>query len=401
MQDIKRNAALDLLRGLTIALMIIVNNPGDWKQMFQVLRHAEWDGFLGADIVFPLFLFVAGFAAAMKVDRLLGIQASGPHCATALTLTEPDATPYYGPLIRRAAILFAIGLFLNAWPFGLLPGTEFHPEKLRIFGVLQRIALCVLLGGFLLRKFISARATIFAVIGIAAVYEIGMRLPLVTNAAGTFGRSFALTDNFARLVDTSVLPEAMLYKVQKIPFDPEGLFTTLTAMATFLIGALCYRLKPYPRPLPLPRGGEAEAGRGFGRVYLAAALTVSGIVMAFMEPVNKNLWTLPYTLLTGAAGVILLSFLEMLRLTNIGWGAWFLRPMSYMGMNPLVIYVLSGIIGKALAVTKMASGLSLKAVLFNSLAILPVSGQMLSLLYSLLLLLVLALLTLLIPRLSA
>lgn len=382
MQDIKRNAALDLLRGLTIALMIIVNNPGDWKQMFQVLRHAEWDGFLGADIVFPLFLFVAGFAAAMKVDRLTGIQGTGPHCASALTLDAPQDRPYYGPLIRRAAILFAIGLFLNAWPFGLLPGTEFHPEKLRVFGVLQRIALCVLIGGFILRKFISARATIFAVIGIAAVYEIGMRLPLVTNAAGTFGRSFALTDNFARLVDTSVLPEAMLYKVQKIPFDPEGLFTTITALATFLVGGLCYRLPRY-------------------RLYLAVGLAVPGILLTLVEPVNKNLWTLPYTLLTGAAGVILLSFLEMLRLTNIGWGAWFLRPMSYMGMNPLVIYVLSGIIGKALAVTKMASGLSLKAVLFNSLAILPVSGQMLSLLYSLLLLLVLALLTLLIPRLSA
>ncbi|MBN8219367.1 MAG: DUF1624 domain-containing protein [Spirochaetes bacterium] len=392
MQDIKRNAALDLLRGLTIALMIIVNNPGDWKQMFQVLRHAEWDGFLGADIVFPLFLFVAGFAAAMKVDRLTGIQGTGPHCASALTLDAPEEPPYYLPLIRRASILFAIGLFLNAWPFGLLPGTEFHPEKLRVFGVLQRIALCVLIGGFILRKCISPRATIFALIVMAAIYEIGMRLPLVTTAAGTFGRSFALTDNFARLVDTSILPDAMLYKVQKIPFDPEGLFTTLTAVATFLIGALCYRL---------PRGGGAEAGRGFGRVYLATSLAVAGVLMAFIEPVNKNLWTLPYALLTGAAGVILLSFLEMLRFTNTGWGAWFLRPISYMGMNPLVIYVLSGIIGKALAVTKMASGLSLKAILFNSLAILPASGPMLSLLYSLLLLLVLACMTRLIPRLSA
>lgn len=367
MQDIKRNAALDLLRGLTIALMIIVNNPGDWKQMFQVLRHAEWDGFLGADIVFPLFLFVAGFAAAMKVDRLTSIQGTGPHCASALTLDAPQDRPYYGPLIRRAAILFAIGLFLNAWPFGLLPGTEFHPEKLRIFGVLQRIALCVLLGGFLLRKFISARTTIFAVIALAAIYEIGMRIPLVAAAGQSFGRSFALPDNFARFVDTSILPDAMLYKVQRIPFDPEGLFTTITALATFLVGGLCYRLPRY-------------------RLYLAVGLAVPGILLTLVEPVNKNLWTLPYTLLTGAAGVILLSFLEMLRLTNTGWGAWFLRPISYMGMNPLVIYVLSGIIGKALAVTKMASGLSLKAIFFNSMQLLPFSGKLLSLHYSFLLL---------------
>lgn len=371
-----RNHALDLLRGLTIALMIVVNNPGDWKQMFTVLKHAEWDGFLGADIVFPLFLFVSGFAAALKIAKL---QPTGPHCATALTLDAPDERPYYGPLVRRAAILFAIGLFLNAWPFGLLPGSEFHPEKLRVFGVLQRIALCALFGGFTLRKFISPRATILTLVGLAAVYEIGMRLPLVTTAAGTFGRSFALADNFARFVDTSLLPEVMLYKVQKIPFDPEGLFSTITALMTFMIGALCYRL---------PRH----------RLHLAAGMAVAGMLTLFVEPVNKNLWTLPYTLLTGATGVILLSLLERLPLNKTGWGVRLAQPISYMGMNPLIIYILSGILGKALAVTKMASGLSLKAVLFNSMQVLPLSGQVLSLLYSLVLLAIVAVIALLMRR---
>lgn len=381
MNTAARNPALDLLRGLTIALMIVVNNPGDWKQMFTVLKHAEWHGFLGADIVFPLFLFVAGFAAAMKIDRLRGIQATGPHCATALTLDAPEEKPYYGSLIRRAAILFAIGLFLNAWPFGLLPGTEFHPEKLRVFGVLQRIALCALLGGFTLRKFISPRATILTILCLAALYEIGMRLPLVATAAGNFGRSFALADNFARFVDISLLPEAMLYKVQKIPFDPEGLFSTITALMTFMVGALCFRLRPHPRL------GVPEAGRGL----LVAALVGVGSLMLLVEPVNKNLWTLPYTLLTGATGVILLSLLERLPLHESGWGVRLTKPISYMGMNPLIIYILSGILGKALALTKTASGLSLKAIMFNTMTILPVSGELLSLLYSLVLLAMIAL----------
>lgn len=381
MNTAARNPALDLLRGLTIALMIVVNNPGDWKQMFTVLKHAEWHGFLGADIVFPLFLFVAGFAAAMKIDRLRGIQATGPHCATALTLDAPEEKPYYGPLLRRAAILFAIGLFLNAWPFGLLPGTEFHPEKLRVFGVLQRIALCALLGGFLLRKFISPRATILTLVGLAAVYEIGMRLPLVTTAAGTFGQSFALTENFARLVDTSLLPEAMLYKVQKVPFDPEGLFTTITALMTFMVGGLCYRLRPHP-----------------WRGSYAAILVVLGAATVFIEPVNKNLWTLPYTLLTGATGVFLLSLLERLPLNENDWGVRLTKPISYMGLNPLIIYILSGILGKALALTKTASGLSLKAVLFSSMQVLPFSGPMLSLFYSLLLLAIVAVIALLLRR---
>lgn len=387
MNTAARNPALDLLRGFTIALMIVVNNPGDWKQMFTVLKHAEWHGFLGADIVFPLFLFVAGFAAAMKIDRMMGIQAAGPHCASALTLNAPDEKPYYGPLLRRAAILFGIGLFLNAWPFGLLPGTEFHPEKLRVFGVLQRIALCVLTGGFLLRKFTSPRATIVSIAALALVYEIGMRLPLVHTAAGTFGRSFELQDNFARFVDTSVIPAAMLYKVQKIPFDPEGLFTTITAVATFLIGGLCYRLKQTP---PFAIGGV-------GLKY-AAVLTVLGVSLAFVEPVNKNLWTLPYTFLTGATGVILLGLLEKLPLNAAGWGVRLTKPISYMGMNPLIIYILSGILGKALAVTKMASGFSLKAVLFNSMLVLPFSGQVLSFIYSLLLLAIVAVIALLLRR---
>jgi predicted acyltransferase len=131
-----RNVALDLMRGLTIALMIIVNNPGDWKNMFSLLEHADWNGFLGADIVFPFFLFVAGFAAALKIERVYGeIRAAGPHCASALTLGDGlrSSKPYIFPLLRRTAILFLIGLFLNGWPFGLLPGTEFSPQNLRLF----------------------------------------------------------------------------------------------------------------------------------------------------------------------------------------------------------------------------------------------------------------------------
>jgi predicted acyltransferase len=374
-----RNHALDLLRGLTIALMIVVNNPGDWKQMFSLLRHAEWDGFLGADIVFPLFLFVSGFAAALKIAKL---QPQGPHCASALTLDEAEPKPYYLPLMRRAGVLFAIGLFLNAWPFGLLPGTEFSFSHLRIWGVLQRIAVCVLVGGLILYKVKSVRGTILSLIVLAVLYEIGMRIPLVQNPEGNFGRSFARADNFARYVDTSVLSAAMLYKVKKIPFDPEGLFTSLTAAMTFLTGALCYRL-PQRRWL------------------FALALIVPGVALLWVEPVNKNLWTLPYVLLTGGAGVGLLTLLERLDFGSSGWLYGVTNPFMTLGKNPLVIYILSGIVGKTLALTKLASGLSLKAILFSSIAVLPVSGPAASLLYSLLLLIVLAWLTRFMRRLSA
>lgn len=382
----QRNYALDLLRGLTIALMIIVNNPGDWKAMFTVLRHAEWHGFLGADIVFPLFLFVAGYAAALKIDRVYApLAASGPHCASALTLEERETPPFYLPLLRRAAILFLIGVLLNAWPFGLLPGTEFSFEKLRLFGVLQRIAICVLIGGILLRRFLTVKGLVSVLILIAAVYEIGMRVPLLQNADGFFGRSFELKDNFARFVDTAILPASMLYKVQKIPFDPEGLFTSLTAVMTFLLGGLAFRLS---------LGTKASRQR----FVLGILLVVLGGAFCVFEPINKNLWTIPYVLFTGAVSVFLLTLLD--KLPPVSESAWrfVVAPIAYMGRNPLVIYVLSGLVGKTLVLWKLSSGRSIKATLYAMLPVMSAKPEITSLLYSIILLIAVALLAILLKR---
>lgn len=370
----QRNYALDLLRGATIALMIIVNNPGDWKEMFSVLRHAEWHGFLGADIVFPLFLFVAGYAAALKIERVfVPIASTGPHCATALTLEQHEPPPFYLPLLRRAAILFLIGLFLNAWPFGLLPGTEFSVEKLRVFGVLQRIAICLLVGGVLLRRFLTLKGLVSVLILSAAIYEIGMRVPLVQAADLLFGRSFELKDNFARLVDTAILPASMLYKVQKIPFDPEGLFTSLTAVMTFLLGGLTFRLSM-----------ATTAKRQ--RFVLAAMLAVAGFTLLTVEPINKNLWTLPYVLLTAAAGILLLAALGKINERETNLLHRLSIPLANMGRNPLMIYVLSGVVGKTLALWKLTATMSLKQYLVGFLVALPLSPKFVSLLYSVILL---------------
>ncbi len=375
----QRNYALDLLRGLTIALMIIVNNPGDWKEMFTVLRHAEWHGFLGADIVFPLFLFVAGYAAALRLNAIHGSSGPNGHPVPTALKIERETPPFYLPLLRRAAILFLIGLFLNAWPFGLLPGTELSFEKLRVFGVLQRIAICVLVGGVLLRRFLTVKGLVSVLILIAALYEIGMRVPLVQGADVIFGRSFELKDNFARFIDTSILPASMLYKVQKIPFDPEGLFTSLTAVMTFLLGGLTFRLSM-----------ATTAKRQ--RLVLVLTLLVAGLALLVVEPINKNLWTLPYVCLTGAAGVMLLAALGQINTREPNLLYRLSIPLANMGRNPLMIYVLSGIVGKALALWKTGSGLSLKAILFNSMLVLPVSPKVASVMYSVILLALLALL---------
>ncbi|GAB4440225.1 MAG: acyltransferase family protein [Turneriella sp.] len=364
----ERNHALDLLRGLTIALMIIVNNPGDWKTMFTVLRHAEWHGFLGADIVFPLFLFIAGYAAALKIDRVyLPLKCSGPHCASALTLDTAEAPPFFWPLFRRAALLFLLGVFLNAWPLGLLPGSSFDGTHLRLLGVLQRIALCVFLGGVLLRFITGRRGLVFSILTIFAVYEVCMRLVTVHSGAVAFGRSFEVADNFARFFDLAILPADMLYQVRGMPFDPEGLFTTLMATATFLLGGLTYRF-------PLRRD----------RWYLVGALAFLALCTWPVEPINKNLWTAPYVLLTAAIAAVALSVLEA-KFSAAANGK-ISQLFAEMGKNPLVVYVLSVLFAKTLAVWKLASGLSLKQSAYSLLALIHLPAELQSLMYSLLLL---------------
>ena len=366
----QRNHALDLLRGLTIALMIIVNNPGDWKVMFTVLRHAEWHGFLGADIVFPLFLFIAGYAAALKIDRVYQpLRISGPHCASALTLEPAEAPPFFLPLLRRASLLFLIGVLLNAWPFGLLPGTSFDLSTLRLLGVLQRIALCVLAGGAILRYAASRRSLVFSILLILLLYEVCMRLLTVQVDGAAFGRSFALADNFARFVDLAVLPKSMFYKVQSIPFDPEGLFTTLTATATFLIGGLTYR-----------------CSHRFHRLYLLVVLVLLSLPAVAIEPLNKNLWTASFVLVTTTLGIAALTLLEAYWPCAGRRTQALVRPFGEMGQNPLVVYVLSVLFGKTLALWKLPPGLSLKQYCYGFLSSAYVTAEMQSLLYSMLLL---------------
>ncbi|MBS0619485.1 MAG: DUF1624 domain-containing protein [Spirochaetes bacterium] len=380
----QRNRALDVMRGLTIALMIIVNTPGDWQNMFAFLHHAEWHGFLGADVVFPFFLFVAGYAAALKLKK--SYSTTGPHCASALTLEEQSPPPFYLPLLRRSLILFAIGVFLNAWPFGFVPGSTFAVEKLRIFGVLQRIALCVFFGTLVLRAARSPMKLMIVMIGVAALYELLMRVFFITTADGHFGRSFALEDNFARYVDLSLLPSAMLYKVKGVAFDPEGIVTTLGALLSFLFGSLFYYRKQSPEAFRRPGGFSTDSPRYF----LAFGCLAAGFAASLVEPINKNLWTLPYVLVTAGGAMLVFGLLEVFLLWKTIAIEKFTRPLESLGRNPLAVYVLSGVVAKALALWQLAPGQSLKAWLYSHLASVGMPAKISSLIYSILFLALMA-----------
>lgn len=295
-----RFSALDVLRGLIIGLMILVNTPGSWSHVYSPLLHASWDGFTVADIVFPGFLFVVGAAMFYALKQ-------AP--ANAATIRK---------VVKRSVIMFGCGLLLN-W-FWAQPLAE-----LRLFGVLQRIALCYLCAAFLLlflrRWQISVQSSLpIALVLCLVLYWLVLQLS---------AQPLSLEGNLVRQVDLYLFGSAHLYQGYGVPFDPEGLLSTLPAIGNVLIGywvaAGLASLAPLPRLYWLLRVGTVL-------VALAAALS-------WFWPVNKPLWSGSYVLLSSGLLIWLLAL--MLWLVDIrGWQR-LAEPLKIYGSNPLFIYMLS------------------------------------------------------------
>jgi predicted acyltransferase len=318
-----RLVSLDVFRGLTVALMILVNNPGSWAHIHPPLRHAAWHGLTPTDLVFPFFLFIVGAAVSLSFARRL----------------EAGATR--GGLVRkilgRSAVIFACGLFLNGFPF---VGEGSGLDSLRIMGVLQRIALCYLAAGLTVVLVRGHRGRLLVMAGLVLAYELAMRLPLVPGwGAGRFG----LADSFARWVDLRLLGEAHLYRTAGVAFDPEGLVSTLPAIVTTLLGFFA---------------GEVLRARGDLAAKLRR-LAVAGLVLIILgsatapfEPVNKQLWTFSYVLITGGLALVVLTLCSWM-IDVRGWRRG-TRPAVVFGSNPLVVFVGSGLLARTLGLIEVA-----------------------------------------------
>lgn len=316
----ERLVSLDVFRGLTVALMILVNNPGSWTHIHPPLRHAAWNGLTPADLVFPFFLFIVGVAISLSFARRLDDGA-----------TRGDLVR---KIVSRSVIIFALGLFLNGFPFMTLESLT----GLRIPGVLQRIALCYLLAGLAVVLTGRTRNRALVTVGWLVMYELLMRLPLVR---GWGAGSFELQNNFARWVDLHLLGVAHIYKVGDVPFDPEGLVSTLPAVATTMVGFFAGELirGPLPLTLKLRRLGLAGAG-----------VAATGLLTCLLEPVNKQLWTTSYVLLTGGLAMLTLAFSSWM-IDVRKWRAGTL-PAVVFGSNPLVVFVGSGVLARVLVLVQ-------------------------------------------------
>jgi len=298
-----------------MAAMVLVNNPGTWRAVYAPLRHADWHGLTPTDVIFPCFVFIVGVA---------------------IPLSHP--TP--GRVLRRAAIIFALGIVLNGAPY-------FDWSTIRIPGVLQRIALCYLVAALL---FFSTRWRTQAAVTAALLLGYWALLTLVPVPG--YGRGdLGPEGNLASWVDRAVLGPH-LWKAARV-YDPEGILSTIPAIATALLGVLTGQWLLSGRD---PRRIVA------GLTVAGAIATVLGIAWGFVFPVNKALWTSSYVLLTG--GLALLLFGACYWATELlGWRRWAM-PFVVFGVNALLLYFLSTLMARALTLIHVG-GATLQRAIFD------------------------------------
>lgn len=310
-----RFRALDVFRGATVALMIAVNNPGSWSALYPPLAHAPWHGCTPTDLVFPFFLFAVGTALAFVMPGLAAL--------------PPGA--FATRVARRMLLIFGIGLLLNAAPFvrydahGDLVWRSW--EALRVMGVLQRIALAWAAAAVLLRW--AGVARLPWLIGALLLGYWALCVGL-----GAPGDPYSLEGYFGTALDRALLGPAHLYKGEGVPFDPEGLASTLPAVAQVLLGVWAGdRLARRPPDL-----------QAVAQLFVAAVgLGVAAYLWQLAMPVNKKLWTSSYVLLTTALALATLATLVWwidLRRQQAGW----MRLCEVFGVNALAVYAMSGLV---------------------------------------------------------
>lgn len=314
----QRFYSLDVFRGATVALMILVNNPGSWSHLYSPLAHASWHGCTPTDLVFPFFLFAVGNAMAFVMPRL-----------------EAAGTPVFlRKVLTRTLIIFAIGLFLNWAPFLRWSKEELvfipwinpdNPERgVRILGVLQRIAISYCFASLIV-YFFKIRGAFLACVVLLLGY---WALCLLANPADPY----SLQGYFGTQVDKDVLGVAHMYRGEGVPFDPEGITSTLTSIVQVIFG---YFVGYYIQQ----KGKTYEM---LSHLFVAAAvLILTGFAWDLVFPINKKIWTSSYVLYTTGLAIMVLSVLLFLVEFKQKKGAWS-KFFDVFGKNALFIYFLSG-----------------------------------------------------------
>lgn len=314
---VSRLHSLDAFRGLTVAGMILVNNPGSWGSIYSPLQHASWHGWTPTDLVFPFFLFIVGVSVTLALSRRAE--------------TAGGKRDLYVKILRRSLIIFALGLFLAGFP-------SFDLSTIRIPGVLQRIAVCYLVAALIFLH-TDWRKQFYVFAGLLLVYWALLTLvPVPGYGPGDLGSK---EWNIAAYVDRVVFGPHV-WKQAKV-YDPEGILSTLGALATTLAGVLTGHL------LRSRRGDFEKVAAMF---VAGAAAIVAGWAWNSWLPVNKALWTSSYVLLTAGMALQLLAVCYWL-IDLKGRRRWAF-PFVVFGTNALAAFFLTGLCAKLLGLVKLA-----------------------------------------------
>jgi predicted acyltransferase len=346
-----RFLALDVFRGMTVCLMIIVNTPGDKVHRFAALCHADWHGFTPTDLVFPSFLFAVGNALAFSLPKFLN--------------TSPSL--FLIKIVKRSAIIFSLGFLMYWFPFvkwdetGHLIGKSIADT--RILGVLQRIALAYFVGSLIV-YFIETKR----ILGISMAILTGYWAVMMF--LGDASDPLSIQGNVVYKLDHFVFGDRHLYKMNGTPFDPEGLLSTLPAIVNVLAGYLAgqFVIK------------EGKTYEGLAKLLLVGfSLILIAEAWNWVFPINKKLWTSPFVLYTVGLDLgILAAIIYFIDFKNIKTGVGF---FTVFGKNALFIYLLSEYLAISLKFARVTCDQTYFNWVYNA-VFQPIGGRLGSLLFA-------------------
>lgn len=329
----KRLLALDVMRGITIAGMILVNNPGSWGHIYAPLEHAEWNGLTPTDLVFPFFMFIMGVSTYFSLKKF----------------DFKLSAPVFWKVIRRAVLIYLIGLAISWFGMtlrGVLNEKTFleaaaNFDRIRLVGVLPRLGLCYGIGA-ICALLIKGRALVWTIAGMLVAYALIL----------VFGHGYEFSDaNVISIVDHKILSEDHMYRSTvgdvSLKFDPEGLLSTLPSIAHMLIGFLCGKM------IMDTKRNEERTNKLF---IVGTLLTFCGFLLSYGFPINKKIWSPTFVLTTCGLAASLFALL-IWAIDIKGWKKWS-KFFEVFGINPLFLFCLSGVVAIIISAVKVPYELS-------------------------------------------
>ena len=328
----ERLLSLDVFRGLTVAGMLLVNNPGTWSAIYPPLEHAEWNGWTPTDLIFPFFLFIVGITTHISLQ---GRRARGDDDAALMK-----------QIFRRGLIIYLLGFLMAAFPFyqwGPIEGMAnpslwdrivYRAEHVRIMGVLARIGVVYIFTGLLtLRTTLKQQVIIVA----ALLYGYWFAMTLIPNPTkGSLG-AFWLnepSETLAAYIDRWILTPNHIWSGSRT-YDPEGILSTIPAIGTCMLGVMTGRWLTQPKPL---------IERIAGLFAVGCLAMMAGLMWNWSFAINKNIWTSSYVLFT--AGMACASIATIMWITDEHRIRWWTKPFEIYGTNPIVAFVGSGVLAR-------------------------------------------------------